>query len=522
VPIVQSSGALRSVSDPAPVRPYAWPSAGWHNTAYAQIYTTQPNVRTCVDFLARNIAQLGYHIFRRVSDTDRERLTDHELAQWLTTPNPSTSRYRLFESLVCDLGIYFNAYWLKLRQENPRRIFLVRLPPEEMEVEGGLLISQFVWTANGQRHEIPASEICYFNGYNPLNPLAGISPLETLRRVLAEEAAAVEHRELYWRNASRMEGVIERPREAPRWTPEQKREWRKQWQDRYHGPQSAGSVAVLEDGMTFKQTSFTPRESEYSQSRKLTREEVAAEYHIPLPMVGILDHATFSNIKEQHKQLYADCLGPWLEVISQEIERQLLPECRDTANVYTEFNIADKLKGSFEEQAAALRALVGRPLMTANEGRARLNLPSIKDDPSADELAAQQGGPADAAPALLPGDTAAGATAAPLLLPPANDESALAPSVPAIVRAHWQRQASRLARIGIGDRAEALNHPRSQLELTIDLAPLLGLERAAVYATRVTDDTYTLLCEGKDAFTDRLPPQHLGVPHEEPTCDETD
>ena len=42
---------------------------------YAQLYTQQPNVRVCVDFLARNIAQLGLHVFRRVSDTDRERLT---------------------------------------------------------------------------------------------------------------------------------------------------------------------------------------------------------------------------------------------------------------------------------------------------------------------------------------------------------------------------------------------------------------------------------------------------------------
>jgi hypothetical protein len=30
--------------------------------------------------------------------------------------------------------------------------------------------------------------------------------------------------------------------------------------------------------------------------------------------------------------------------------------------------------------------LCGRPIMTGNEGRARLNLPSIKDDPTMDEV----------------------------------------------------------------------------------------------------------------------------------------
>jgi hypothetical protein len=47
------------------------------NYDYATIYRMQPNVRTCVDFLGRNLAQLGLHVFKRISDTDRERLTDH-------------------------------------------------------------------------------------------------------------------------------------------------------------------------------------------------------------------------------------------------------------------------------------------------------------------------------------------------------------------------------------------------------------------------------------------------------------
>jgi len=77
----------------------------------------------------------------------------------------------------------------------------------------------------------------------------------------------------------------------------------------YAGEDNSGKTAVLEEGMTWKQASFSARDSEYLAGRKLTREECARAYHIPLPMVGILDHATFSNIKEQHKNLYQDCLG---------------------------------------------------------------------------------------------------------------------------------------------------------------------------------------------------------------------
>jgi phage portal protein BeeE len=81
-----------------------------------------------VDFLARNVAQLGLHVFRRVSDTDRVRLTDHPLARLIARPNSWTTRYRLIEALMGDLGIYFNAYWMKI--EKPQGgMALLRVPP---------------------------------------------------------------------------------------------------------------------------------------------------------------------------------------------------------------------------------------------------------------------------------------------------------------------------------------------------------------------------------------------------------
>ena len=465
---------------------------GWGHP-YARIYATQPNVRTCVDFLARNIAQIGYHLYRRVSDTDRVRLADHEVVQWLEHPNSTTTRYRLFESFVADLALYFNAWWLKVRLSEQadgvdRRLGLVRVPPPLMRIEGGLLPSRYICTLDGREVPFETTEFVYANGYNPLNALEGLSPVETLKRVLMEELAAGENRERYWRNASRVEGVIHRPKDAPKWTPAQKQQWREQWQERYVGPASTGAVPVLEDGMEFKQVSWSPKDSEYLAARKLSREECAAAWHIPLPMVGILEHATFSNIKEQHKQLYQDCLGPWLEMIGEALELFLLPEAQDTTNVYGEFNIADKMKGSFEEQAAALRALVGRPVMTANEGRARLNLPAMTNDPTADRLAAQQGGPSQTPAA-----------------PPPDGENA---QISAIVHQHWTRQASRLARFPVPARPDAFDQDRCTAELADDLTPIFGRRFATQYATAVSDDTYTMLLEGRDAFAvDRSLPE---------------
>jgi len=226
--IIHSYGAVEAIAPNAPV----WTPSGsltLYGSAptYAALYRTQPAVRTVVDFLARNVAQLGLHVFRRVSDTDRVRLIDHPLARTLKNPNPATTRYRLFEALMQDLGVYFNAFWLKIRIASPDRdpaLGLVRLPPEQIGIEGFLSPTAYVWTPEGrteQRRFLPA-EVIHFSGYDPTNPKAGFSPLETLRRVLAEEVAASEYRQHFWTNAARIEGVIERPANAPTWEPHQR------------------------------------------------------------------------------------------------------------------------------------------------------------------------------------------------------------------------------------------------------------------------------------------------------------
>jgi HK97 family phage portal protein len=464
------------------------------NATYAAMYEHQPNVRTVVDFIARNIAQLNVQAFRRISDTDRERLNDHDVIGWLNTPNPSTTRYRLIEALMKDLGIYYAAYWLKVRADDNSLIGLVRLPPEMVTPVGYLLVDGFIWTTPDRRlWRLDPADVVYFGNYSPLSTVLGLSPLETLRQTLAEDVAATDYRESFWQNAARLEGVIQRPKDAPKWTVDQKQQFREQWQARFSGPGKAGQTAVLEDGMTFQETSYSARDSEFVASRKLSREECARAYHIPLPMVGILDYATFSNIKEQHKQLYQDSLGPWLEYLEEEFERQLLPESADQADVYLEFNIAAKLAGSFEEQATALQVLVGRPVMTANEGRARLNLPSMKNDPSADELSA-------------PLNTTSGYGGS--VKPTAPDVPAAATA--AVIRAAWDRQRRTLDKLELPERAAAFDIGRWDRELATDLEPLyrtLGVDASesqrisSALAARINSDTLQLLVGHQNAFS---------------------
>lgn len=373
---------------------------------YGTLYQTQHEVRTVVDFLARNVSQIPLHAFLRTSDTSRERVTGTPLADTIARPDVLTTRARWMEALVKDLAIYDAAYRVKVRSDTDGRVALVRVPSSMVAPIGSNWLRPEGFRVTGMNGTVDydRSEVVYLHGYNPSDPRKGLSPLETLRQLLSEQLAAAEHREGLWRHGARAALVIERPNGAPPWSDAARARFRAEWEASYTGAANSGKTAVLEEGMTAKPLqAFSPRDAQYFESTQLAREIVAAAYGVPAGLLG-LGNVNYASLTEQHRQLYTDCLAPWLTVIAEELEAQLLPDFDNTDSVYLEFQLAEKLRGSFEEQAAVLQASVGAPYLSRNEARARLNLPALEGgDELVTPLNVLVGGlasPQDTAPSL--------------------------------------------------------------------------------------------------------------------------
>jgi HK97 family phage portal protein len=451
---------------------------------YGLIWRTQPEVRKVVSFLARNIAQLVLHVYRKIDEHDRERLSDHPLAVLLRRPlgrQVKMSRHLLLETLISDRAIYDNAYWLKVRTGDGR-MGVMPIPPERVSPVGQTWLWADAYRVTGPRavRTFDASQMVHFRGYNAGDRRVGLSPIETLRQVLLEEYAAEHSRLELWERGARISGVLQRPAGAPQWSDKARERFMTDWNAAWTGlGDEAGGTAVLEEGMTFEPTTFTAAQAQWLEGRKLNREIVASAYHIPPPMVGILDHATYSNISEQHKQLYQDTLTTWTSDVEEDVELQLLPDLDSSDDVYCEFNMAEKLRGDFTETARAIQTLVGAPVMVRNEARALLNLrslpPEIGDQiiTPLNVLIGGQASPSDSAPDTLPAGDAAGAQAA----------------VAATVKAYLERaERTNTARAAAG--RPAVPAARWVAELTADLgAAGLALPAAEEIAESIVAGT---------------------------------
>lgn len=357
------------------------------------MYRTQPHLRTVISFLARNVAQLGVHCFERVSDTDRKRIKDDPLAQLLAAPNADMTTYDLIERLVADLGLYDEALWVYEEDlSRPSGWNLQPIPPSWILRFGGGSVFAVDWVeikppGAAKPTRIPRKNFIHFHGWDPSSLTKGTTPVAALKATLQEQIHAVKYRDQLWTRAGRVGITVTRPTQdkgGAKWTPEQKRRFKHVLDSKLAGDggSDAGGSIILEDGMTMDRMRFTAHEEEFVEGAKLALSTVAQVYHVNPTMIGLLDNANFSNVREFNRSLYTNTLGPILAKLQATINTHLVPRVATAQSLYVEFNIGEKLQGSFEEQAAVVSTATGRPWQTVNESRARFNLPAIEDGDS--------------------------------------------------------------------------------------------------------------------------------------------
>ncbi len=382
------------------------------SVTFRQLYRSQRNVATAVIAIASNMAALPWQGFRRGGD-GRERLSaDHPLEVLLAAPAPEWTAYRAKTHLISELCIHGNAFAriipaAKLRARNAPA--LVPVFAHQVKPEGGSMLGaeryRVRWP-NGDDESVPASEMLHLRHWDPDDPRVGMSPLEPLREILAEDFAAAQSRPDMWRNGMRVSAAISRPIDAPEWSPEARERFRAQLQA-FHAGENSGKFPILEDGMTPAEfPSQTARDMEYIKSRQLTRQEVAAVFQLPPQVVGIMDGG-FSS--EQRRAFYVDAMGPLRRMLREELSAQLLPHIDGGDELFVELNIESKLQGALEEQADAFARTVGVPIMSVNEARALRNLSPVDEEWAnlpvqplnilyGGQLAGEQNMPGDVAP----------------------------------------------------------------------------------------------------------------------------
>ncbi len=350
-----------------------------------QLYATQSNLHTVISFMASNIAQLPIKLYIRDGESARRRDRDSAAAKLLYRPNADQTQAEFIEASMVEYFLMGVATWWIMPSAETPSGYELRVIPREW-VQGTTKRNNYapetlIVTAGtgGEVLEIPRREFTQFRMYSPGNPSGYQSPISALRQTLAEQIQADRFRAAIWRSSGRFNAYITRPRDVKPWDNEARQRFLTAFREGWGaGGENTGKMPLLEDGMEIKPYSFNAKEAQYVETKQLSREDVAAAYHINPALIWNTSTQTYASAKDHARALYSDGLGPTLQLFQQRINAFLLPAIGADPEEYCEFDITEKLKGNFEERAEVKQKAVGAPYMTRNEARADENLPPVE------------------------------------------------------------------------------------------------------------------------------------------------
>lgn len=344
--------------------------AAAQNASYAWVYARSPAVRTVVDVIVRNVGQLDLRLYEEITEARREPRPDHPAALSLQYPSETVPQAKLVRGLFKDFLLYDNAYAL-LTQSSGGRVGVQRLPAHMVEVVGSSLFS-----ADGYRFrrrdgllvDLEPDQVLHWHGENPEDPRFGVSRLDTLRSVIAEDAA-LQQAIVELANAGLTEPAwVFRPLDAPQWSNDARKGFEEDLMNRLR--RRNRTPVVLEEGMEMRSFGVSPKDAQMMDVRRWAIEQVAREYGVPLGMVGLDD-----GVDAARGLFYADTLPPYCEDFTRMLDHRVLVGVYGWTAGRFEFNLDEKHMG--DDRLRSLVSATGRPVLTTNEARAMVNKPPL-------------------------------------------------------------------------------------------------------------------------------------------------
>jgi HK97 family phage portal protein len=355
--------------------------------SFLTVYETQTWIAAAVNKLNRGIMDLPIRLYREVTDDGEvEPVHQHPVMDAILTPWERGSASHLKQKMSFPALIHGNSLLGKVRPEpNAAPTGFVPLDWRFMTawtLDDGEV---YFWeTTQPNRRQFWAPEDVVHFAFEAGNGDIGVSPLKQLARTISTEDAAQRYQASSFTAGVRPSGALSTDQDL---NDAQVDRISQKVRLAHEGPDRQNGLMLLTNGMKFVPFAHTAVEAELIEQRKLNREEAAAVYDVDPPLIGILDHATYSNVAEMHNRFYRATLRPWLTLITDTLNAQFVqpePRWRDE-RLFLAFDLSEVLRSDTPEEIAAVVSGIAGGVVTPNEGRSRLRMRRVKE-PAADKL----------------------------------------------------------------------------------------------------------------------------------------
>jgi HK97 family phage portal protein len=332
-----------------------------------------PIVRGALSIIAESIAELPLIVYERGEGGAKSRATSHPLYELLhDQPNDFTSSYELRRDLQLDVLLHGHGFsYLGRSRASGAIIEVLRIPPTAVSLEeaddGAPLY--FVTDRESTRRQIDRADMLH------ITATGRRSPIDDCREAIGVALVAEAHTARLFANGARPAGLLKMKGRLP---PAVAKQLGDDFNSKWGSLASSGRTMLLEDQTDFVQVAFSSVDAQLLELRRLQVSEIARAFRIPPHMLADLERTTHNNAEEMGEQFLQGCLLAHITNWEQALRRSLLtPEERRRYSI--EFLIDGFARAALAPRYEAFsKATAGAAWMSANEARARENLPPIE------------------------------------------------------------------------------------------------------------------------------------------------
>lgn len=338
-----------------------------------------PAVYACTRVLAETIGAMPLTLYRKRADGGRETVEDHHLQELVRhRPNTYQTGGEFREYLMTCLCLRGNAF-AYVERDRGRVVALWPLRPDCVQVDPqpDNTITYRYFDEN-RSVTYTQDEVLHVRGLST-DGVVGLSPLSTLRRTLELPVTINGYLTHLFSQQARPSGMLKTDHNL---SEEAAARLRKSFEQKFSGPAGAGKTIVLDGGLDYKPISLSNEDAETLATWKWSLEEIARAFRVPVHLLGHLDRMSFNNVEQLAREFLNLSLSPWLTRIESRFNLQLLTSGERADGFYFEHNTANLLRAGTLERFQAYEIARKAGLMTANEIRARENLPRHPDGDS--------------------------------------------------------------------------------------------------------------------------------------------
>lgn len=305
---------------------------------------------SCIKIVSEDLGTTSHEILQHLPDGSVRQALHHRLWPIIhDQPNPNMSACVFWGALKASTLGWGNGYaWIK-RDGAARAVALVPLESGKtspVRLRGELMYATTQTDTGAVAYLDPANVL--HDKYLSLDGITGIGPIQMCKNAFGLAAAAEKYGAQFFANGARATGVLTYPGALET---EAYENLNKSLRERMNG-ENALMPFILEEGLTWQQTSISPNEAQFLLTRQFQRVEIASLYRVAMHLLQDLQRATNNNIEHQSLDHVRHCLRPNAVHLEQEVNRKLL------GGPFTmEHNLNDLQRGDFASQTAGLAAL---------------------------------------------------------------------------------------------------------------------------------------------------------------------